>query len=62
MDVGVATRPMRADDGAYHFQAGRIYNLEASAYIRNSLSRFSGAHSDIVHPEVGHLIWSAAMA
>jgi hypothetical protein len=55
----VVEGPMLAADGAYDFRAGHVYNLEASAYVRNSLSRFSGAHSDVCHPEVAHAVWSA---
>jgi len=45
----------------YRFEPGRIYNVESSAYIRSG-NPPSGAHSDIVHPEVAHLIWEAAKA
>jgi DNA/RNA endonuclease G (NUC1) len=55
----IADDSMLATDGVYQFEAGRVYNLEASAYIRKSLGWFSGAHSDICHPEVAHAIWSA---
>jgi hypothetical protein len=46
-------------DGAYEFQPGRIYNLEASRYIAKG-SGSSGAHNDIAGPEVAHAIWQAA--
>ena len=57
--LAIADDAMQAADGAYSFEGGRVYNLEASAYIRRSLGWFSGAHSDICHPEVAHAIWSA---
>ncbi|MDX2039913.1 MAG: hypothetical protein SF097_01635 [Acidobacteriota bacterium] len=45
----------------YSFKPGRIYNLESSNVIKNG-GGFSGAHSDIVHPEVAHALWQAALA
>lgn len=47
-------------DHPYDFQPGRIYNLECSGVIRDG-DGVSGAHSDIAHPEIAHVIWSAAM-
>ena len=46
-------------DGSYNFEAGKVYNLESSQYIREMQSRTSGAHSDLAHPEVAHAIWEA---
>jgi len=46
---------------AYGFEKGRVYNLEASAVIRHG-DGFSGAHSDIAHPEVAHAMWEAVLA
>ena len=51
---------------SYSFEAGKIYNLESSAFIRddnaNVLKRNTvGAHSDFDKPEVAHAIWSAAL-
>ncbi|MBA4017559.1 MAG: hypothetical protein C0483_10340 [Pirellula sp.] len=43
----------------YGFQSGKIYNLDCSRIICNG-SGASGAHSDICHPEVAHLVWQAA--
>jgi hypothetical protein len=54
-------RPMQAATATYGFQPGRIYNLEASAIIKEG-SGASGAHSDIAHPEVAHAFWEAALA
>lgn len=45
----------------YKFMPKRVYNLEASNTIKNGAG-FSGAHSDIAHPEVAHAIWSAILA
>jgi hypothetical protein len=52
---------MQGKDRPYEFRAGREYNLAGSNFIRNG-GGASGAHSDIAHPEVGHVIWSAALA
>jgi len=43
---------------SYTFEAKRVYNLEASAIIKDG-GGFSGAHSDIAHPEVAHVLWQA---
>ena len=43
----------------YRFESGRIYNIECSRVIANR-SGLSGAHSDIAHPEIAHLLWEAA--
>lgn len=48
-------------DGSYGFQGAKVYNLECSGVIRNG-GGFSGAHSDIAHPEVAHAVWQAAGA
>ena len=57
--VGAAGRKMGDISEDYGFQRGKIYNLESSQYIRNGLPP-SGAHSDIVHPQIAHVIWEAA--
>jgi hypothetical protein len=44
----------------YDFQSGGFYDLDANAVICNPLSTFSGAHSDIRHPEVLWAVVSAA--
>ena len=61
-ELSIADDSMLTADGGYSFVGGRVYNLEASAFIRKSLGWFSGAHSDICHPEVAHTIWSAWMS
>ncbi len=45
----------------YHFDAGHIYNVDASTVICHG-GRPSGAHSDIAHPEIAHLFWQAAVS
>jgi hypothetical protein len=51
-DLGSATE-------AYEFVPGTVYNLESSAIIREGKPP-SGAHGDILHPEVAHVVWMAA--
>ena len=46
---------------AYAFRPLRVYNLEASAFIKDG-DGASGAHSDIAHPEVAHAFWAAVLA
>ncbi len=36
----------------YGFQPGQFYLLDSNAVIKADQSQFSGAHSDIQHPEV----------
>lgn len=57
-----ATTLELADAGKpYDFQRGRFYRLDANKIIADaSQSAFSGAHSDIKHPEVAWAIVSAA--
>jgi hypothetical protein len=49
---------------AYAFEAGKIYNLDASTYICKIPpdAGLGGAHSAIDEPEVAHAVWSAALA
>jgi hypothetical protein len=51
-------RPMLPTGGDYGFHAGRVYNLDSSAFI-NEGSGSSGAHSDIAKPAVAHAFWQA---
>jgi hypothetical protein len=44
----------------YAFESRTVYNLESSQFIRKG-EGLSGAHSDICHPEVAHMIWQAAL-
>jgi hypothetical protein len=50
---------MAAQGEPYDFQAGGFYSLDANAIICANQSAFSGAHSDIRHPEV---LWAAVSA
>jgi hypothetical protein len=52
-------REMLPEGATYSFASGKVYNLESSRYIRVG-GGFSGAHSDIAHPEVAHAVWEAA--
>ena len=44
--------------GDYGLRSGHVYNVNGDQYI-NVGGGFSGAHSDIRKPEVGHLVWAA---
>jgi hypothetical protein len=44
----------------YGLAAGTFYSVNGARAIRRSLSAFSGAHSDIRHPEVAWVVVSAA--
>jgi len=51
--IGAAvSEPMLDVEGDYGFQAGWLYNLEASAFIPS--------HSGIDNPQVAHVLWQAA--
>lgn len=52
---------MRGAAEPYDFRRGTIYNVESSRVIAKG-GGASGAHSDIVHPEVAHAVWSAIAA
>jgi hypothetical protein len=53
---------LRSAFDSYDFQPGHVYNLESSAVIAADQGMFVGAHSDFIHPEVGHAVWSAVLA
>lgn len=55
--AGVHTLPLGPVGQPYPFQAGALYRLDASSVIAANQSAFSGAHSDIRHPE---LTWPIA--
>jgi hypothetical protein len=59
----IADIEMQPVDRAYPFEAGKIYNLEASRFIAKipPNAGLGGAHSAIDEPEVAHAVWSAAM-
>jgi hypothetical protein len=44
----------------YDFAPGKFYALDSNAVIKENQSQFSGAHSDIRHPEVAWAVVSAA--
>jgi hypothetical protein len=49
---GAEDLKMREAGEGYQFEAGKLYNLDATSYIRG--------HCDISGPEVAHAIWQAA--
>jgi len=51
---------MEGANHRYQFERGRVYNVEASDVIKEG-GGFSGAHSDIAHPEVAHVFWQAVL-
>jgi hypothetical protein len=53
--------PVLAATEDYGFIRGEIYNVEASRVITNGGGP-SGAHSDISHDEVAHVMWQAVTA
>ena len=53
--------PVRAATRPYGFEAGTVYNVNATRVIAHGTGP-SGAHSDIAHPEIVHLQWQAATA
>jgi hypothetical protein len=56
------TVPLRPPGQAYGFKTGGVYLLDANKVICANQSQFSGAHSDIQHPEVLWAVLSAATA
>ncbi|MGO9081510.1 MAG: hypothetical protein ACLQDY_21130 [Streptosporangiaceae bacterium] len=54
------TMPLQAQGQPYPFVTGGVYLLDANAVICADLSPFSGAHSDIQHPQVLWAVRSAA--
>jgi len=60
--VGAERREIASDLGHdYGFVPGHVYNVKCDSVIRAG-GGLSGAHSDIAHPEVGHLFWGAVLA
>ena len=51
---------MQPQGKPYDFQPGSFYGLDANAVISANQSAFSGAHSDIRHPDVLWAVVSAA--
>lgn len=60
--LDIVSMDMLPKEIPYHFEPGKLYNLESSQYICDmSEGGLAGAHSDIAKPEVAHAVWSAAM-
>jgi hypothetical protein len=57
-DLRPVSIAMGSDTNDYRFRPGRLYNLEASRFIRRGRG-LAGAHNDICRPEVAHAVWSA---
>ena len=57
---GVQDLPLQPQGTAYAFAPGGVYRLDANGVIRQLQSAFSGAHSDIQHPEVAWALLSAS--
>ena len=57
---GAVTVPLAAPGKPYSFAPGTFYALDANNVIKTMQSDFSGAHSDIQHPEVLWAVVSAA--
>jgi hypothetical protein len=55
-----ATVVLQAQGQPYGVQSGSFYDLDTNAVICANQSPFSGAHSDIRHPEVLWAVVSAA--
>ena len=52
--------PLAKPGKPYGFARGTFYALDANDVIKTMQSNFSGAHSDIQHPEVAWAVVSAA--
>lgn len=61
---GVNPVPLEIQNASanYRFEAGKVYNVESSSVISEIADFFMGAHSDIVHSQVAHIVWQAAMS
>ena len=60
--VNVNPRVITSDLGQdYKFAPEGLYNVKADSVI-NTGGGLSGAHSDIAHPEVGHVFWEGVLA
>lgn len=57
--VDAATVPLTAVGDTYTFTANRFYNLDSNRIIATGPPP-SGAHSDIVHPEIAYAMLAAA--
>jgi hypothetical protein len=61
-DLQAEHRSIPSSQETAEFQPGKIYNLQSSRVIKNVKlgGPTSGAHCDIIHPEVAHVVWLAA--
>ena len=59
--VDVTNRAIESATTDYGFTPGKVYNLRSDSVIKDG-DFFSGAHSDIAHPEVAHAVWEAITA
>ena len=57
---GVQDLLLGAQGSAYELKPGTVYRLDANAVIKTLQSAFSGAHSDIEHPEVAWAFLAAS--
>jgi hypothetical protein len=57
--VGATILPLKAKGAQYDLTSGGFTNIDASGVVKNG-GPPSGAHSDIVHPELGWAMLSAA--
>jgi hypothetical protein len=58
--AGAVDTPILAPDASYGFEPSSVYNIDASRVVSEGAWP-SGAHSDIIHPEVAHIFWQAAL-
>src|SRR5262245_31395534 len=60
--LNASTRVVTPDLGQdYKFVPEGLYNVNADSVIKAG-GGLSGAHSDIAHPEIGHVFWEAVLA
>ena len=57
--VGATIVPLKAKGAQYNLTSGGFTNIDASGIVKNG-GPPSGAHSDIVHPELGWAMLTAA--
>ncbi|MFG1932663.1 serine/threonine protein kinase [Mycobacterium sp. NPDC048908] len=58
-DPAASVVPLAAAGHPYDFAAGRFYALDSNGVVAANQSAFSGAHSDIRHPQI---LWAIAEA
>jgi len=61
VERGAISRSISTDlDHKYNFESGGLYNINADTVIKTG-GGLSGAHSDVAHPELGHVFWEAVL-